>query len=163
MFKEHEQVVLTAPTRNDDGELMRPGDVGVIVHVHPNHESYVVEYFGINGETVSTGTTLPTQIRPVTALDVLHARRVVYRLTTKPRGNSSSAVFSVSLSGLARPFGGAVAEESNVRRRLLMTYGKNRLTRPGQARRLRGVSRRGKLTARAQAHSNRRAALNAVA
>lgn len=164
MFKEHEQVVLTAPTRNDDGELMRPGDVGVIVHVHPNYEAYVVEYFGINGETVSTGTTLPTQIRPVNALDVLHARRVTYSLTAGSRKGSASPVFSfsASLGGVERPSGRIVAEEGNVRRRVLMMYWRNRLTRPGQARRSRGRSKRGKLLARAQAHLYRRAMSNAV-
>ena len=163
MFKEHEQVVLTAPTRNDYGELMRPGDVGVIIHIHPNHEAYVLEYFGINGETVSTGTALATQIRPVNTLDVLHARRGTYRLTAGLREDSARTVYSASLGGLARPSGRFVAEDGNIRRRILVVYGRNRLTRSGQPRRLRARSRRGKLPVRAQAYSYRRTSFNAVA
>ena len=140
MFKEHEQVVLTAPTRNDDGELMRPGDVGVIVHVHPNHESYVVEYFGINGETVSTGTALPTQIRPVSSRDVLHARRD-HRFFIRAKRTSLSPVFSAKTATLVRYSGTTLAREGKTRRRVFISYSRNRLIRRGQSGRGRARSK----------------------
>lgn len=76
MFREHEQFVLTADIIGDAGECLRFGDVGVIVHVHPGGEAYVVEFLTLDGDTAAIATVLPSQARPVTSKDITHARPV---------------------------------------------------------------------------------------
>ena len=76
MFREHEQIVLTADLTGDEGEELRPGDVGVVVHVHPGREAYVVEFLTLDGDTAAIATVLPSQARPVTGKDITHARPV---------------------------------------------------------------------------------------
>ena len=74
MHKEHSRVILTEPVENDDGGLMSPGDIGVVIHIHPGAVAYVLEFVGVSGATIAIATALPNQIRPVTPHDVLHAR-----------------------------------------------------------------------------------------
>lgn len=74
MHKEHSRVILTEPVESDDGEMMLPGDIGVVIHIHPKGAAYVLEFFGASGETVGIATAKPSQIRAVTPHDVLHAR-----------------------------------------------------------------------------------------
>ena len=74
MMEEHTRVILTEAVENVDGVMMQPGDVGVIVDVGPNHEGYIVDFIAVEGVTFSTAPVLPSQIRPVTPHDVLHAR-----------------------------------------------------------------------------------------
>ena len=76
MFKEHEQIVLTAAVIGDEQEELKPGDVGAIIHIHPNEEAFVAEFFSLDGETVAIATVLPSQARTVTSQDVTHARTV---------------------------------------------------------------------------------------
>ena len=76
MFREHEQIVLTADIRGDEGEVLRSGDVGVVVHVHPSGEAYVVEFLTLDGDTAAIATVLPSQARSVTSKDITHARPV---------------------------------------------------------------------------------------
>ena len=76
MFGEHEQVVLTADLKGDQGEDLRPGDVGVVVHLHPDGEAYVVEFLTLDGDTAAIATVLPSQARAVTSKDITHARHV---------------------------------------------------------------------------------------
>lgn len=76
MFREHEQVVLTADIIGDEGESLRPGDVGVVVHVHPGGEAYVVEFLTLDGDTAAIATVLSSQARPVATTDMTHARDV---------------------------------------------------------------------------------------
>ena len=76
MFKEHEQIVLTADVFGDEEEELKPGDVGAIIHIHPNEEAIVVEFMSLDGETVAIATVLPSQARPVTSADLTHARTV---------------------------------------------------------------------------------------
>ena len=76
MFKEHEQIVLTTDVVGDEEEELKPGDVGAIVHIHPNEEAFVVEFMSLDGETVAIATVLPSQARPVTSADLTHARTV---------------------------------------------------------------------------------------
>ncbi len=76
MFKIHQQIVLTADITGDEGESLRFGDVGVIVHVHTGGEAYVVEFLTLNGDTAAIATVLPSQARPVTDKDITHARHV---------------------------------------------------------------------------------------
>lgn len=74
MFKEHEQIVLTSDVTGDHGKELKPGDVGVIIHIHPNAEAFVVEFFTLEGETAAIATVLPSQMRPVTGKEITHAR-----------------------------------------------------------------------------------------
>ena len=74
MFREHEQVALTAEIVGDDGEALMPGDVGVVVHTHPGDVAYVVEFFALDGRTAAIATVLPSQARQITRADITHAR-----------------------------------------------------------------------------------------
>ena len=76
MFKEHEQVVLTAAVSGDLKDNLLPGDVGTIVHVHPNGEAFVVEFTALDGETIAIATVLPSQARPATKTDLRRGRTV---------------------------------------------------------------------------------------
>ena len=77
MFKEHEQIVLTADVFGDDREELKSGDVGTIIHIHPNGEALVVEFMSLNGDTLAVPTVLPSQARLVTKADLTHARTVL--------------------------------------------------------------------------------------
>jgi hypothetical protein len=76
VFKEHEQIVLTAEVLGDEGEALKPGDVGTLIHIHPDEEAAVVEFLALDGGTVALATVLPSQMRPVTDTDLTHARTV---------------------------------------------------------------------------------------
>lgn len=76
MFKEHEHIVLTADVFGDEGEELKSGDVGTIIHIHPNQEALVVEFMSLNDDTVAIATVLPSQARPVTNADLTHSRTV---------------------------------------------------------------------------------------
>ena len=76
MFKEHERVVLTADICGDEGEQLRSGDVGVVIHIHAGGEAYVVEFVALDGGTAAIATVLPSQARPVTSADLTHARTI---------------------------------------------------------------------------------------
>ena len=76
MIKKHVQIVLTADVVGDEGEELQSGDVGTIIHIHPNEEALVVEFMSLDGDTVAIETVLPSQARPVTNADLTHARTV---------------------------------------------------------------------------------------
>ncbi len=76
MFKEHEQIVLTAGVVGDEGEDLKPGDVGTVIHSHPGEEAIVVEFMSLSGETVAIATVLPWQARSVKGSDLTHARTI---------------------------------------------------------------------------------------
>ena len=76
MFKEHEQIVLTDHAVGDEGEELKAGDVGCVVHVHPGGEAYVVEFLSLDGETLALATVLPSQARAVTKTDIAHTRTI---------------------------------------------------------------------------------------
>ena len=73
-FHEHSQIVLTANVTGDDGEELKPGDVGIIIHVHPGEEAFVVEFFTLSGETAAIATVLSSQARPAAETDIMHTR-----------------------------------------------------------------------------------------
>ena len=77
MFKEQEQIVLTADAFGDEGVELKSGDVGTIIHIHLNEKALVVEFLSLNGDTVAIATVLPSQARPVTNADLTHARTVL--------------------------------------------------------------------------------------
>lgn len=74
MFYEHEQIMLTAKISGDEGEELQPGDVGVVVHIHPGGEAFVVEFLTLDGDTAAIATVLPSQARQVTGKEITHAR-----------------------------------------------------------------------------------------
>jgi len=76
VFKEHEQIVLIADVFGDEGEELKPGDVGAIIHIHSNEEAFVVEFMSLDGGTVAIATILSSQARPVNGADLIHARTV---------------------------------------------------------------------------------------
>ena len=47
----------------DECENLRPGDVGVSVHVHPDGNAYVVDFLRHDGETAPIVTVLYPQAR----------------------------------------------------------------------------------------------------
>ena len=73
-IEEHVQIVLTSPVTADEGEKLEPGDVGVIVHIHPAGAAFVAEFMMLGGSTYAIATVSPTQARNVTSKDVVHVR-----------------------------------------------------------------------------------------
>ena len=73
MLLEHERIVLTADIPE---EGLETGDVGIIVHIHPQHAAYEVEFFSLDGNTVAVATVMAEQARAVTRQDVTHARSI---------------------------------------------------------------------------------------
>lgn len=73
MFREHEQIVLTAEVSGDEGENLNPGDVGTVVHVHPGGDAIVVEFMSSDGDTIAIATVLPSQALPATEADLIRA------------------------------------------------------------------------------------------
>ena len=71
MVKEHDRVVLTTDLAK---EGLKAGDVGTVVHVHPQEEASEVEFLTLDGTTVAIATVLNSQLRPVTHRDITHAR-----------------------------------------------------------------------------------------
>ena len=76
MFEEHEQIVLTDRDTGDEGEELGSGEVGIVMHVHPDRGAYVVEFLTLDGATAAIDTVLPSQARPVANNDIIHARPV---------------------------------------------------------------------------------------
>ena len=58
------------------GEELKPGDVGTVIHVHSANAAVVAEFMSLDGDTVAIATVLPSQARPVTSADITHARTV---------------------------------------------------------------------------------------
>ena len=58
------------------GEELKPGDVGTVIHVHPTNAAVVVEFMSLDGDTAAIATVLPSQARPVTSADITYARTV---------------------------------------------------------------------------------------
>ncbi len=73
MIKEHDCIVLT---QDIPEEGLRAGDVGTVVHVHPEAAGYEVEFMTLTGRTVAVATVLPPQLRPVGPRDVTHVREL---------------------------------------------------------------------------------------
>ena len=73
---EHSRFVLTGEVTGDEDERLKPGDVGVIVHIHPGGEAFVAEFVSLNGNASAIATVLASQARPVSDNDFVHARSV---------------------------------------------------------------------------------------
>ena len=74
MFREHEQIALTAEVSGDEGENLNPGDVGTVIHVHPGGDAIVVEFMSSDGDSMAVATVLPSQARQATSTDLSCAR-----------------------------------------------------------------------------------------
>ncbi len=74
MLEEHDLVVLLADVPGEDD--LKAGDVGTIVHIHPERAAFTVEFMTFDGNTVAVVTVPASQVRPVTGEDLTHARRV---------------------------------------------------------------------------------------
>ncbi len=64
MFTEHQQIVLTAHVIGDEQQELQPGDIGTIIHVHPNQKAFVAEFTSLHGDTIAIATVLRSQARP---------------------------------------------------------------------------------------------------
>ena len=60
MLNEHTQVVLKRPMPSLG---LEPGDVGVVVHVHGQGESYEVEFLSLDGNTIGVETVEASDLR----------------------------------------------------------------------------------------------------
>ena len=76
MFEEYKQIVLNSGVIRDEGEDLKPGEIGAFIHIHPNEEAYVAELLSLDGETVAIATVPPSTARPVTDHDISQARTV---------------------------------------------------------------------------------------
>lgn len=72
-IKEHDRVVLTGDM---DEKRLKAGDVGVVVHIFPGAEAYVVEFLTLDGYTEAVVHVRGSQIRPVSKSDITHARNI---------------------------------------------------------------------------------------
>jgi len=73
MINEHERVVLT---KSVPSEGLEEGDVGTVVHVYKNGGAYEVEFLTLDGRTAAVATLESSQVRPVSARDITHAREL---------------------------------------------------------------------------------------
>ncbi|HHB91174.1 MAG TPA: DUF4926 domain-containing protein [Anaerolineae bacterium] len=68
---EYETVVLV----HDLGYLpLKAGDVGAVVHVYPDDETFEVEFVTGEGKTVALVTLSRSDIRPMRHREILHVR-----------------------------------------------------------------------------------------
>lgn len=72
MYKEHDMIILTKDILE---EGLKAGDVGAIIHIHRKGEAFEVEFQGVDGHTIAIATVLVVQLRPVSSVDVSHARQ----------------------------------------------------------------------------------------
>jgi hypothetical protein len=73
-MRELDSVVLRR-TLPDSG--LEAGDVGAIVHVHPD-DSYEVEFVSGEGETVAVVTLPGADLRPIEPREILHVRSLAH-------------------------------------------------------------------------------------
>jgi hypothetical protein len=71
MIKEHDRIVLT--TYVSEASL-RTGDVGTIVHLYKDGKGCEVEFLTLDGRTAAVVTLNLSQVRPVGAREITHAR-----------------------------------------------------------------------------------------
>ena len=69
-------MVLTDDVTRDEGEDLIPGDIVIVVDVHPDGEAYVVEFLTLDDAMDAIGTLLPSQARAVTSKHINHGRPV---------------------------------------------------------------------------------------
>lgn len=72
MITEHSMIVLNKD-RTADG--LHAGDVGAVVHIHGGGRAYEVEFVDGAGTTIALLTLKSSEVRPIEAGELLHARR----------------------------------------------------------------------------------------
>ena len=73
MIKEHDRVVLTKAVVE---EGLEAGDVGTLIHLYGDDKAYEVEFVALDGHTVAVVTVEASDVRPVTASEIPHAREL---------------------------------------------------------------------------------------
>lgn len=73
MLKELDPVVLT---RDVPERRLSEGDVGTVVHVYRDEETYEVEFLTAEGRTVAVLTLPGSALRQPEGRDMLHVRRI---------------------------------------------------------------------------------------
>ena len=73
MIKERDRVVLTT---NVPAEGLEAGDVGTVAHVYRDGLACEVEFVALDGRTAAVVTLEATQVRPVGAGEIPHARQL---------------------------------------------------------------------------------------
>ena len=71
MIRELDTVVLT---RDVDEHDLKQGDVGAVVHSYRDGSALEVEFVRADGKTIAVLTLTPTDVRPIEADEILHAR-----------------------------------------------------------------------------------------
>ena len=74
MITEHSSVILT---ENISASSLEAGDVGVIVHVHPDGKAYEVEFMSLDGGTLTVQTLEARQLREASPRDIPHVRELL--------------------------------------------------------------------------------------
>jgi hypothetical protein len=72
-IKEVDSVVLTTDLPD---AAFKSGDVGTVVMIHQDAAGYEIEFSTLTGDTLAVVTVPASAIRPVTANEIAHARRV---------------------------------------------------------------------------------------
>ena len=73
MINELDLIVLK---RDVPSERLTAGDVGTVVLVHQQGEAFEVEFTTLSGDTVAVVTLDASDVRPVEAREIVHARAV---------------------------------------------------------------------------------------
>ena len=76
MIREHDVVVLTCDL--PEHGLVR-GDMGTVVHIHPEAVAYGIEFMTLDGETLAVVSLAKDQVRTVAPGEIRHARAVETR------------------------------------------------------------------------------------
>ena len=71
-----DELDLVALKRDLPDARLAAGDVGTVVLVHPQNAGYEVEFATLSGDTVAVVTLDASDVRPVEAREIVHARAV---------------------------------------------------------------------------------------
>ena len=90
MYKEHTAIVLTVPIplericdvppgsplldADSAHEGLIAGDVGIIVHIYPGGDAFIVEFLEEDGYTAAIADVSASQVRPATSEDLANDR-----------------------------------------------------------------------------------------
>ena len=71
MIKQYDRVVLVD---NVPKAHLVKGDVGTVIEIYNNGEGFEIEFFALDGTTISVETLLKHQVRTVNKKEILHTR-----------------------------------------------------------------------------------------
>lgn len=72
-IEEHETVVLTCDLEEYG---LKQGDIGAIVHIHGDHEGYLVEFNSEYGTAAAIVSVVPSQVRYQDGDEILCVRKI---------------------------------------------------------------------------------------